>query len=422
MSLRSRGNGDADLDRDTSAFQIRCTIAAARDANVRFEEQDVVATGTGGGGVGPMMTRTPSGGRPAPYTTNPQAMPPPQNPPGGLVGPAEVLYQPPLPPGPGPPIPSGPLPQPIAPPLPSMPLIAPAPAMAPPMPPAPPAPPQPPPPMVGPSTGPVLRVGTQTPPYPTFQGFTDNLDRVVQKILIHTPSQIPYALVDGRNALDKHGSDSNPVLIPFWDNLMNHTSDTILPPPAGAPARIPGKSQVIVVLPYWRWEELRLARNTAEGRDRRRRYAALFNPLRAANTSVIFVLLDYSPGALHTEPNGGICQGRWDTPPPPVDPSAGCPPPEDPTQPCPPTNPCTRKRQSICQLDRMPNHTHLACETDDLVLTNLFWEFTKRGRIAQAVSLDKTVLKPNWDDAVLKRWVGNASRTLLPKIRLAEVM
>jgi hypothetical protein len=119
-----------------------------------------------------------------------------------------------------------------------------------------------------------------------------------------------------------------------------------------------------------------------DGSANRRNIAHLFDPLRAPGTSVLFALLVYDK---ITEVEGRECYGYPDA-----------------------KGTCHSRETKMCQLKNMQYPSHLACELDDVLLTELHCELTKSGRAVKVVSDDRKVLKTNKEVADLRKWVRKA--------------
>ena len=205
-----------------------------------------------------------------------------------------------------------------------------------------------------------------------MQHYLANLNEVVRKLLQEEPTGLPmcYSLVDGSNVIYKE--DNNLML---RSEIIEEAS-TCLPPR-------PTRSQVIVVWPQWRWNEL--VKGITDPQEKLLRFkqlARLFEPLRREGTSVYFALVQYKeegrdPNGYVYLPNGAVQTQPW----------------------------CWLPGMAEEQAD------HLACELDDAILTALHCEITLNNRCAIAVSGDRRVIKNQTDMNKLQTWVDKAYRT-----------
>lgn len=195
----------------------------------------------------------------------------------------------------------------------------------------------------------------------SFPGFLDQVGQAAAVITSSTEEPC-FSLVDGRNVL--------------WN-------DAVTPAVEQARRCVPANgSQVVVVLPKFAWEAMEMGVRDREGSAKRRNIARLFEPLRARGTKVLFALLAYDKIA---EVDGFECYGYPDA-----------------------KGTCRSRSTKMCKLKKMKYPSHLACELDDVLLTELHCELTKSGRAVKVVSDDRKVLKTNKEVADLRNWVRNA--------------
>jgi len=209
----------------------------------------------------------------------------------------------------------------------------------------------------------------------SFAGFLDEVGQAAA-VLASSTEEPCFSLVDGRNVL--------------WN-------DTVTPAVQQAKRCVPPSgSQVVVVLPKFAWEAMEMDERSRDGSTKRRNIARLFEPLRARGTKVLFALLAYNkpsifydkPGAVppnYIEVDGSECYGYPDA-----------------------KGTCRSRPSKMCKLKKMKYPSHLACELDDVLLTELHCELTKSGRAVKVVSDDRKVLKTNKEVADLRNWVRNA--------------
>ncbi len=195
----------------------------------------------------------------------------------------------------------------------------------------------------------------------SFTGFLDEIGQAAAVVASSTEEPC-FSLVDGRNVL--------------WNNTRTSAVQEAkrCVPPSG--------SQVVVVLPKFAWEAMGMDNRRRDGSANRRNIARLFDPLRAPGTRVLFALLVYDK---ITEVEGRECYGYPDA-----------------------KGTCHSRETKMCQLKNMQYPSHLACELDDVLLTELHCELTKSGRAVKVVSEDRKVLKTNKEVADLRKWVRKA--------------
>lgn len=195
----------------------------------------------------------------------------------------------------------------------------------------------------------------------SFGGFLDEVGQAAA-VLVSSTDEPCFSLVDGRNVL--------------WNNAVTAA--------VGQAKRCvpPNGSQVVVVWPKFVWEAMGMDVRDREGSATRRKVASLFDPLRARGTRVLFALLVYDK---LTEKQGFECYGYPDA-----------------------KGTCRSRETKMCKLKGMKYPSHLACELDDALLTELHCELTKSGRAVKVVSDDRKVLKTNKEVADLRNWVRNA--------------
>ena len=195
----------------------------------------------------------------------------------------------------------------------------------------------------------------------SFAGFLDEVGQAAA-VLASSTEEPCFSLVDGRNVL--------------WNETVTSAVQQAkrCVPPSG--------SQVVVVLPKFSWEAMEMDERSRDGSAKRRNIARLFEPLRARGTKVLFALLVYDKP---TEVDGFECYGYPDA-----------------------KGTCRSRSSKMCKLKRMKYPSHLACELDDVLLTELHCELTKSGRAVKVVSDDRKVLKTNKEVADLRNWVRNA--------------
>lgn len=157
-------------------------------------------------------------------------------------------------------------------------------------------------------------------------------------------------------------------------------------------------SQVIVVWTKANWTARNLHSTKPEYYTRRKQYARMLQPLAAPGTNVIFLLYDFLKP---THQLNYHCLGRWGA--------------------CKKTNTPVKE----CQLPQMTGYTHLACEMDDVLLTKLDGLLTAQNRATKVMTNDKQVLKSPADVEKLEQLVavaraGGVDR-LKPAIEIAEV-
>ena len=195
----------------------------------------------------------------------------------------------------------------------------------------------------------------------SFAGFLDEVGQAAA-VLASSTEEPCFSLVDGRNVL--------------WN-------DTVTPAVRQAKRCVPPSgSQVVVVLPKFAWEAMGMDERGRDGSGKRRNIARLFDPLRARGTKVLFALLVYDKIA---DVDGSECYGYPDA-----------------------QGTCRSRPTKMCKLENMQYPSHLACELDDVLLTELHCELTKSGRAVKVVSDDRKVLKTNKEVADLRKWVRNA--------------
>ena len=82
---------------------------------------------------------------------------------------------------------------------------------------------------------------------------------------------------------------------------------------------------------------------------------------------------------------------------------------------------CKKVYEKVCRLPNMTGFQHLACEMDDVLLTKLDCLLTAQNRATKVMTNDKQVLKAPADVEKLEQLVAGASGQLKPAIEIAEV-
>lgn len=316
MSLRpSVEVSSALLDRETHAFQVRCTIAAARAAHALFERQ---CMSTGGGGNKRKLSQSNASGSPSDESHPPLETKPKRQHSGDTSG--------------------------------------------------------------GSSTESVESSSLEN----YYDGFLDNVKKVVEDLINANPGPYVYTLVDGNN-------------IATCKPLVGHTKDAL----NSAVACLPDEKSVVVVIWTWKkWKESKLDETNAAGIKRRKQYAANFNALRDPDTNVFFVLLKYEHEKedakrvktleMILQEGGNISWKHF-------------------------------RNERVCKLPGFEEHDHLACELDDVLLTKFHSELLKQAMSVRVVSADRNVLKMPFEVEKVGNGVKDAMAELDPSLTLVEV-
>ena len=204
-------------------------------------------------------------------------------------------------------------------------------------------------------------------------GYMDALDKILPKMIARTAQELPFVLVDGRNLYSNKGAI---VPEPKWGNLIGETKKCL--PSSGG--------QVIVIWTKTAWDY----HDCDKSKERRKAYANWLKPLAANGTKVIFLVLEYD---------------KKETDPKYMDKCIGnAPKDESRRNGNPIMDPRTGERrcdvyfyksENTCVLPGMTEdeRSHLACELDDVLLSSLQCRLVAANRVVQVVSLDKSILK-----------------------------
>jgi hypothetical protein len=221
----------------------------------------------------------------------------------------------------------------------------------------------------------------QTPTQPTpkvrgrVEGYTAALETILPGMLRNTDKQLPFVLVDGRNAFFAQDGKTKEKLTDEWEKLIGETARCL---PAS-------RGQVIVIWTKTAWDN-----QGCDNPEQRKIYANWLKPLAAFDTKVIFLLLEYDKKKTN-EQRVKKCFGNWvDNPP------SG-------------RSNCAQKNESQCVLPGMDegDRSHLACELDDVLLSALHCRLINANRVVQVVSLDKSILKNPVDVNKVVGWLSS---------------
>ena len=244
---------------------------------------------------------------------------------------------------------------------------------------------------------PLPAIAKKDPPFDSFpRDHEDTLpDPIMTKILNGTDQKLPFVLIDGRNLFFKAAA-SEPV--PKWDELIKETKKHL-------PVSTNRAGQVIVVWTMLKWKEFQCDRTPYK----RQRLAQWLKDLAFYGTNVVFLLVDFDKAKLN-QVYYKKCSGRVQE-----DGDGG--------KSCDIVDKWERN-VSDCQIAGMRDNerSHLACELDDVLLSALNNRLTKANRVVQVVSLDKSILKNPLDIKAVVGWLNrDAAQDFEMEVVIAEV-
>ena len=233
----------------------------------------------------------------------------------------------------------------------------------------------------------------QRPFSKNYKGYLDNVSALVTDIKNLAPTQLyNYTLVDGRNIFAPSGPGQPPRFHPNAPAAIAHAAGC-LPPD--------NKSQVVVV---WTWKDWRQRKlNESRFSAMQMQYANALNELREPETSVFFVMINYADEHFDGPKMYLTCTG-------PVADENG--------------NFLGRSKnhnEPFCKIRNMSQHEHLACEMDDVLITQMHDELLRNDCAVKVVSDDGGVLKRPEAVNELKSWVAGARTAFRPQLKLVEV-
>ena len=230
-----------------------------------------------------------------------------------------------------------------------------------------PAGPAPPPPFIplalAPAPGPRVAV-SQTGQYNTFD------EAITAPAVLQRLGQTQtFSLIDGQNFFNKvwaggpYGDTTDVNAMVQWTNACMSAD----------------RSRVVIVYPMRLWIDKGLSGLAADvpRQLKLKELMRLVEPLRQPGTSVVVFLLMYPYEQVD----------KQDAP-------AGA------------------RKERVCKMGNMREHTHLACEVDDLFLTMLRCELLKNNRTVHVVSKDRLVVKtPTFEQNAIRRHMADAGWT-----------
>ena len=235
----------------------------------------------------------------------------------------------------------------------------------------------------------------------TYRGYLDKVPALVKEIKDRAPTQAyTYTLVDGRNIFAPGKPGELPKFQTNAAAAIAHAAGC-LPPD--------NKSQVVVVWTWLEWTSREL--NKSRFSAMQMQYANALNALREPGTSVFFAMINYTAKDLfenkvYTTCNGPVADEKQQTI----------------------VGRTKYKNEPFCKISNpeepskgMKLPEHLACEMDDVLITEMHDELLRNDCAVKVVSDDGGVLKRPEDVAKLKAWVANAGKYFYPSIKLVEV-